>query len=57
MSYDSEITTPKKAFGFEIGEWHLSPEQTLNYLQILDQESDRIKIIPWVNHTSKDPLF
>jgi hypothetical protein len=45
LSYDPKITTPKKAFGFEIGEWHLSPEQSLSYLRILERESERIKII------------
>ena len=45
LSYDKNITKPKEALGFEIGDWHLSPAQTLNYLQILEQQSDRVKIL------------
>ncbi len=44
-SYNKNITTPKEALGFEIGDWHLSPGQTLNYLRILEQQSDRVKIV------------
>ncbi len=46
ISYDASITTPKETLGFKIGEWHLNPGQNLNYLRILENESDRIKIIP-----------
>ena len=45
IPYDKNITTPKEALGFEIGDWHLSPAQTLNYLRILEQQSDRVKIV------------
>jgi len=45
ITYDENIITPNEAFGFEIGDWHLSPGQTLKYLETLDQQSDRIKLI------------
>jgi len=44
ISYNSQISTPKEVFGFEIGEWHLTPAQNLSYLKLLESQSDRLKI-------------
>jgi hypothetical protein len=42
--YDPAIPTPQQFFGFQVGEWHLSPEQLHTYLERLDALSDRIAI-------------
>lgn len=44
--YDPEIPTPQQYFGFQVGEWHLSPDQLHAYLSALDERSDRISMVP-----------
>ena len=45
ITYNSQISTPREVFGFEIGEWHLTPAQSLSYLKLLEGQSNRLKII------------
>ncbi len=42
--FDPKITSPKDFFGFEIGQWHLSPDQILAYVRELDRQSERISL-------------
>lgn len=44
---DSKITTPKQFLGFNIGDdYHLANyQQNLAYWQLLDKESDRVKVV------------
>ncbi|EGN74491.1 Zinc carboxypeptidase [Idiomarina sp. A28L] len=44
VSYDQSITKPAEALGFEVGEWHVRPEQITRYMEILAEESDRITL-------------
>ncbi len=46
ISYDPSIPTPESFFGFQVGEWHLTPEQIHAYMQALDRASDRITMAP-----------
>jgi hypothetical protein len=43
--FDSEITSPAEYLGWEIGTWHLTHDQLIGYLKVLDKESDRIQMV------------
>ena len=42
--YNSEIPTPKELLGYEVGTWHVSHDQLVNYMYRLANASDRISI-------------
>jgi hypothetical protein len=44
ISYKKNITTPEQFFGFQIGEWHVSHDRALAYMELLATESDRMEI-------------
>lgn len=44
ISYNSEIPTPKSVIGHEVGEWHVTHDKLLFYMQTLAASSDRIEI-------------
>ncbi len=53
-----DIPTPREFLGFEIGEQYISYDQTLSYLRLLAQRSDRIDIIEnGYSHERKPLIF
>ncbi len=44
ISYDTNIPTPKEVIGHEVGEWHVTHDKLLFYMQTLAKVSDRITI-------------
>jgi hypothetical protein len=42
--YDAAIPAPASVLGFEVGAWHLRPDQSVAYLERLATASDRITI-------------
>ncbi len=44
ISYDSSIPKPIDIIGHEVGEWHISHDKLLFYMQALAKASDRISI-------------
>lgn len=44
VEYKSSIPTPASVIGHEVGEWHLSHDKLVHYLQMLSESSDRIQI-------------
>ena len=44
IAYNPSIPTPKSVLGYEVGEWHVSHDKLVQYMQILDQASDRISL-------------
>ncbi len=46
VTYNPSIPTPELFFGFQVGEWHLFPEQIHAYMQALDAASDRMTMEP-----------
>lgn len=46
VKYNPNIPTPESFFGFQVGEWHLTPDQIHAYMKALDQASDRITMEP-----------
>lgn len=43
-TYNSEIPTPESVIGHQVGEWHITHDKLVNYMQILAASSDRIHI-------------
>lgn len=44
VSYDASIPTPKEIIGHEVGEWHVTHDKLMFYVQTLAKSSDRISI-------------
>jgi hypothetical protein len=44
VSYNKEIPTPKSVIGHEVGEWHITHDKLVFYMQALASSSDRISI-------------
>jgi len=43
-TYNPAVPTPEAFFGFQVGEWHLRPDQVDAYLYALASATDRFKI-------------
>lgn len=44
ITYDESIPTPKEVIGHEVGEWHVTHDKLMFYMQTLAKASDRITI-------------
>lgn len=44
ISYDASIPTPKDVIGHEVGEWHVTHDKLMFYMQTLAKASDRVTI-------------
>ncbi|MBQ4834331.1 peptidase M14 [Pseudoalteromonas sp. MMG010] len=42
VEFDPAIPTPQQVLGYEVGQWHVRPDQLVQYMQLLAQKSDRI---------------
>ena len=42
--YDKNIGTPESVLGYQVGDWHLRPEQIERYFISLAQQSPRVKV-------------
>lgn len=44
LKYNPNIPTPKEVIGHEVGQWHVTHDKLIHYLQTLAQVSDRITL-------------
>ena len=44
VSYDPTIPTPESVLGFQVGEWHVSHDKLVQYMNVVAAASDRITI-------------
>jgi len=44
VTYNPDIPTPQQVLGYEVGEWHVRPEQLVRYMEILAEKSDRFSL-------------
>lgn len=44
VSYNKDIPTPKEVIGHEVGEWHVSHDKLVKYMETVAEASDRITI-------------
>jgi len=55
--YNPAIPTPESVIGFKTGEYHLTYDKLIRYLEALDQASDRISIVRIGETYEKQPLI
>ena len=56
ISFDKSIPTPEEYLGYQIGEWHISHDQIVGYMQLLAEKSDRITIETYARTYENRPL-
>jgi len=44
VKFDSTIPTPESVLGYQVGQWHVRPDQITRYMTLLAEKSDRINI-------------
>ena len=44
ISYNSDIPTPESVIGHEVGEWHVTHDKLVQYMEVLASKSNRIHI-------------
>lgn len=55
--YNIEVPTPESSLGYQVGEWHVRPEQIERYFIELAKSSPRIKLHTYAYSHEKRPLF
>jgi hypothetical protein len=56
IKYNPDITTPEVFFGQQLGEWHLTHEQILNYIKEIARESNRAVLQEYARSYENRPL-
>jgi len=44
VTFNPAIPTPQSVIGYEVGEWHVSHDQLVNYMYAIDRASDRVSL-------------
>ncbi|MFT4925526.1 MAG: hypothetical protein ACI8WB_001619 [Phenylobacterium sp.] len=44
VTFNPDIPTPESVLGYQVGDWHVRHDQLINYMTLLAQKSDRIKL-------------
>ncbi|MEX2513964.1 MAG: M14 family metallopeptidase [Cyclobacteriaceae bacterium] len=57
FTYASHVPTPSSVLGFEVGEWHASHLQVVQYYRNLANSSDRVALIEYGQTYEKRPLI
>jgi len=55
--YSVDIPTPQSSLGYQVGEWHVRPEQIERYFYQLAEKSPRVKLEVYAYTHEKRPLF
>lgn len=45
VTYDPSLPLPQDILGYTVGHWHVRHDQLLQYLQVLADKSDRVKLV------------
>lgn len=56
IEYNSNITTPESFLGHQVGEWHVSHDKLVAYMEVLAEESSRIQIETYAHSHENRPL-
>ncbi|MEM9819835.1 MAG: M14 metallopeptidase family protein, partial [Bacteroidota bacterium] len=56
-NYNPAIPTPESVLGFQIGEWHISHDKLVMYMQALANASDRITLTQYGRSYERRPLL
>jgi len=55
--YDPKVPTPESTLGYQVGEWHVRPEQIERYFRELAEKSPRITLHTYAYSHEQRPLF
>lgn len=55
--YSTDIPSPQSSLGYQVGEWHVRPEQIERYFYLLAEKSPRVKLEIYGYTHEKRPLF
>jgi len=55
--YDKAIPTPKDVIGHEVGEWHVSHDKLVRYMEALAETSDRVTLKEYAKTYENRPLI
>lgn len=55
-TYSPEVPTPASVLGFEVGEWHASHDQVVNYFRKVAESSDRVTLVEYGRTYEMRPL-
>jgi hypothetical protein len=56
VQFDPDIPTPEQFFGHQVGEWHLTHDQLLNYIKEIAKVSDRAILQEYARSYENRPL-
>lgn len=57
ITYNPDIPLPSTALGFTVGEWHVRHDQLVQYMYLLAEKSDRIKLVEIGKSHEQRPLI
>lgn len=57
VSYDPNIPKPADILGYEVGQWHVRPDQVVRYFEVLAEHSDRFTVEIIGQSHEKRPLI
>jgi len=55
--YDPKVPTPESVLGYQVGEWHVRPEQIERYFRELAEKSPRVKLHTYAYSHEQRPLI
>ena len=56
IQYNPSIPTPRSVLGYQVGEWHASHDQVLNYVRIVADASPRVTLREYARSYENRPL-
>lgn len=56
VNYDIHIPTPKKVLGYEVGDWMVSHDQLIKYMETIAAASDRAILVEYARSYENRPL-
>ncbi len=57
IPYDTEIPTPASVLGYQVGDWHVSHDQLVNYMKVLAKSSNRVRYTEYARSHENRPLI
>ena len=57
IPYDTEIPTPESVLGYQVGDWHVSHDQLVNYMKVLAKSSNRVRFTEYARSHENRPLI
>jgi hypothetical protein len=56
VNYDINIPTPKQVLGYEVGDWMVSHDQLIKYMETIAESSDRAVLMEYARSYENRPL-